>query len=68
MKMVISPAKPSGAVKAIPSKSAAHRALICAALADGVCMISLAATSTDIEATVRCLRALGAHFAREGSV
>lgn len=47
-------------MRAIPSKSAAHRLLICAALSDRPCRIVCPETSDDIEATARCLTALGA--------
>ncbi len=43
-----------------PSKSMAHRELICAGLADGTSRISNIAMSEDIAATADCLRALGA--------
>lgn len=56
----IEPAKLHGSIKAIPSKSAAHRLLICAALADKETSISCPALSKDIEATAQCLAALGA--------
>ena len=49
-----------GTVTAPPSKSAAHRLLICAALADAPTVIRLGALNRDIEATIACLRALGA--------
>jgi len=49
-----------GTVKAIPSKSQAHRALICAALADEPVNIVCEGTSKDIEATEACLDALKA--------
>jgi len=49
-----------GTIKAIPSKSQAHRALICAALADEHTNIVCEGTSKDIEATGACLRALKA--------
>ncbi|NLG26128.1 MAG: 3-phosphoshikimate 1-carboxyvinyltransferase [Clostridiales bacterium] len=60
----IAPAPLSGAVDAIPSKSCAHRALICAALADRPTEVAMTATSGDIEATADCLRALGAGVER----
>jgi len=60
MQICIEPAKLCGSIKAIPSKSAAHRLLICAALADKETLISCPALSKDIEATARCLAALGA--------
>ena len=52
----------SGAVGSIPSKSAAHRALICAALADSPTQISLMANNEDIKATIGCLRDMGAEI------
>ncbi len=60
MKAVITPGPLSGDVKAIPSKSQAHRLLICAALAKEPCRIACSSLSKDIEATADCLRALGA--------
>jgi len=48
-----------GRIQAIPSKSAAHRLLICAALADSKTFIYCKQRSEDIDATIRCLEALG---------
>lgn len=62
MDMHAYPAALQGIVPAIPSKSHAHRALICAALARGKTEVILPATSRDMDATVRCLRALGAEI------
>jgi len=56
----IFPARLNGAVNAIPSKSQAHRALICAALADKPTRVECNGESEDILATVACLSALGA--------
>ncbi|MBO5968636.1 MAG: 3-phosphoshikimate 1-carboxyvinyltransferase [Clostridia bacterium] len=56
----IAPSRLSGCVTAPPSKSISHRALICAALADGESVISNLAFSQDILATVDVLRAIGA--------
>ena len=47
---VIHPAALSGTLAAPPSKSAAHRALICAALADGKSRVSPLAGSADMAA------------------
>ncbi len=47
---------------AIPSKSMAHRLLICASLADRPTEIACKARNEDIDATVRCLTALGAQI------
>lgn len=60
MNVKIQPRKPTGTVRAIPSKSEAHRLLICAALADSSTVLEMDRTSEDIEATARCLRSLGA--------
>lgn len=49
-----------GTVKAIASKSMAHRLLICSALSDKPVELICGGSSEDIEATVRCLNALGA--------
>jgi len=65
---LVQPGPLGGEVRAIASKSAAHRMLICAALADAPTDITCATTSQDIEATCDCLRALGAQIAREGDV
>lgn len=45
-------------IEIIPSKSDAHRALICAALSKAPCQVICKATSKDIEATKTCLEAL----------
>lgn len=55
-----------GRMAAIPSKSDAHRVLICAALADRPLTVCLPTRSADIDATIACLRALGATITIEG--
>lgn len=50
----------SGTVRAISSKSAAHRLMICAALADEPTRLHCETTSNDIAATAQCLAALAA--------
>lgn len=55
----ITPTKLTGKVKIPPSKSLAHRAIICAALAQGKSKIRNIQYSQDIKATIRALRALG---------
>lgn len=62
----IAPRPLCGSVAALPSKSQAHRLLICAALARGGTVIECAATGQDVEATVRCLCALGAEIHHDG--
>ena len=63
MRAVCYPAKLSGTVAAIPSKSDAHRKLICAALTKTGGVLPLHAPfCDDIAATIRCLQALGAEI------
>ena len=50
----------SGNVQVPPSKSVAHRMLICAALSDAPCTIVCQSVNRDMEATANCLNALGA--------
>ena len=57
-----------GEIRAVPSKSYAHRLLICAALADGETLIECGAASDDIEATVSCLEGIGARIGYDGAV
>lgn len=52
----------SGKVKAPPSKSMAHRHLICAALSDDESIVKGIDLSEDILATIDCLNALGAEI------
>ena len=59
MDLIIYPNKLQGSVQAIPSKSHAHRLLICAAFSDKETFLKCPQTTEDIEATVRCLSALG---------
>lgn len=66
MKVILSPGRLHGALNAIPSKSAAHRLLICAALADAPTTLKLGVSNKDIDATIACLRALGAGIAWQG--
>ena len=60
MDLQIIPKKLSGAVTPPPSKSQAHRLLIAAALSGGGSVLHGLAESQDIQATRRCLSALGA--------
>ena len=62
MNVIITPSPLKGRVRVPASKSAAHRALICAALADGPTDIIINALNRDIEATAACLGALGAEI------
>ena len=60
MRVTIQPGRAVGTVAAPPSKSMAHRLLICAALSEGVSHIRGISINEDICATLDCLRALGA--------
>ncbi len=60
MNITVKPSVPTGRIRAISSKSAAHRILICAAFADGDTVVRCDRTNKDIEATAECLCALGA--------
>lgn len=67
MDITIQPRKLSGTIRAIPSKSQAHRLLICSAFADASTVLECPSTNRDIEATADCLRALGAGISYDGS-
>ena len=60
MDICITPKKLYGNINAIPSKSQAHRMLICAAFSDQPTTLICPETNRDIEATANCLTALGA--------
>lgn len=62
MDIRIDPRKLNGEVTVIPSKSQAHRLLICAAFADGPSRLLCPETSQDMDATADCLRSLGARI------
>ncbi|OFK24321.1 3-phosphoshikimate 1-carboxyvinyltransferase [Olsenella sp. HMSC062G07] len=64
MDVRICPHPLSGSLDAIASKSMAHRLLLLAAFADAPCDLRCSTSSKDIDATVRCLEALGARVAR----
>lgn len=64
----ILPSRLQGSVTVPPSKSMAHRALLCAGLAAGETRIQGILPSQDMEATCRALTALGASIVRQGSL
>lgn len=64
MKALITPSFANGTLRAVASKSMAHRILICAAFADSVTTVVCKEAGKDIEATVGCLEALGANIIR----
>lgn len=57
-----------GAVVPPPSKSQAHRLLICAALGKSPCTIACSSVNDDILATMRSLNALGADIKYESGI
>lgn len=67
MKVTVTSSAPEGKIKAIASKSAAHRALICAAFGNKSIEIVCEEINDDISATVRCLSSLGAKITRKDS-
>lgn len=60
MDITIIPKQLQGSVHVIPSKSQAHRVLICAAFSDKPTHIFCSQSGKDLRATVHCLQALGA--------
>jgi 3-phosphoshikimate 1-carboxyvinyltransferase len=65
MDIRITPGPLAGTVTPPPSKSIAHRAILAAALTNGTSTIQNVALSQDIEATLRCITALGGAWERE---
>lgn len=66
MKVRIEKGLAKGKICAPPSKSYAHRLLICGALAKGQSKIDGISSSVDMDATLDCIRALGADFEKIG--
>ena len=67
MIVTIKKSKANGIISAPPSKSMAHRALICGALSGGS-KIENIEYSNDILATLDCLKMLGANIEKNGNV
>ena len=67
MDITITPTCLNGTVRAIPSKSQAHRLLILAAFADWETQILCPETNRDMDATAQCLCALGADIQKMDS-
>ncbi len=65
MQVRIKPTKPNGTVYAVASKSDAHRAIICSSLADVKTNIQISHTSKDIEATLNCIKQMGADIVKK---
>lgn len=66
MKVRIEKGRAFGKIKAPPSKSYAHRLLICGALAEGNSVIDGVSESVDMKATLSCINALGVDFQKTG--
>ena len=64
MDITIHPRCLRGDITVIPSKSQAHRLLICAAFADAPTVLRCPETNRDMDATAGCLNALGADIRR----
>lgn len=62
MIITVSPSVLSGTIVAQPSKSDAHRKIICAAFANGVSVLDNLVLSEDIKATLRCISAAGCEY------
>lgn len=60
--VTVFPSTLSGSVKAPPSKSCSHRAIICAALSVSPSAVKSLSGCDDVMLTKRCLEALGAEF------
>lgn len=66
-KIIITPKKLSGSITVPASKSVCHRAIICAALSNGISKISNVSFSDDINATLEAMTAFGANIQKDGS-
>ena len=66
MTVNIEKGRAKGFINAPPSKSMAHRLLICAALSDGESIIHGMSDCEDVRATLDCLSSLGVPFEQEG--
>ena len=66
MNITLQPSAIGGSISAIPSKSHVHRLLICAAMSEEETRVLCPASSQDIDATARCLEALGARITYDG--
>ncbi len=68
MDMCVRPSVLRGSVSIPASKSCAHRALICASLANGESALTGVTMSKDIDATIGAMTALGASFEVSGDI
>ncbi len=67
MNVKLTPSVAKGSVTPPPSKSYAHRLLVCAALSDGESVIENIGTNDDILATADCLKNMGAQVTIDGT-
>lgn len=67
MNINITPSNLKGEIRAVSSKSDAHRSLICAALSRNITTIHIDSSSEDIEATISCLTAMGDNVLKSGN-
>lgn len=67
MDITIIPGKLQGEITMIPSKSQAHRLLICSAFANKPTSLICPQTSRDMDATADCLNSLGAKISHDGT-
>lgn len=67
MNRLIENKKLDGKISGITSKSYAHRAIFCAALARGESILEIDNLSKDIEASLNAVESLGVRVSREGS-
>ncbi|MBR3629947.1 MAG: 3-phosphoshikimate 1-carboxyvinyltransferase, partial [Oscillospiraceae bacterium] len=67
MDLIIKPHLLAGTVSVPASKSMAHRAIICAALAEGTSHLTGVSGSKDIEATCAVMQAFGASCCADGT-
>ena len=68
MKVKIYPSQCSGEINIPPSKSMAHRAIICASLSNGKSIIDNIAYSDDILATIQGMKSLGAKIKKNNNM
>ena len=68
MKVEIRPGSARGTVAAPPSKSYAHRLILCAALAQDTSTVRGVSRSEDMGATLDCISSLGAQYQLDGDV
>lgn len=66
MKIEIKPSIAKGVIAAPPSKSFAHRFLICGALSHAQSKVHGISESDDMKATIGCLSSLGAKVQSQG--